>query len=450
MSETAAAQRAAALRDVLMVAYHYAPAEHAGTRRAGAFAKYLPAAGYRPLVLTTTLRGSLADDAARGIVRADELIGLLARPYRALRLRRVPAERRANTAVFDAGAGPAKLLMNLMIPDINVTWHPLAVRKGLQLIRQGSIRLIFSTSPPPTAHLVALSLKRRTGLPWVADFRDGWMFEPPNPVTLNSAFRRRVEAALERRVVLGADRIVTVNQAIAGDLAARYPSAAAKIVVITNGYDPEIFAGLERTRAADGRFRIVHTGSLSQSEASRSIDGLLGALRRLQTEASPLIDQLELVLVGNLSSRERETIAAAGLERYFTITGPVDYRQALQQQIDADLLLLVTAGGATSVTTSKLFEYLVSGRPILGLTGRTPAAALIGELEAGMVVPPDDVAGITAALSSFHARWRAGQLPTRADRRVERFSRPHLTGELAALFDQLLSQHERIAARVRV
>lgn len=301
------------MREILFVAYHYAPAEHAGTRRVMAFAKYLPSAGYNPVVLTTALRGRFAADAAQGIVRADELLGLLVRRYRALRLRGVPAAQRAATPVFDATTGVTRRLMGLLIPDVQITWLPLALRQGLQVIRGRPIELIFSSSPPPTAHLVALGLKRRTGLPWVADFRDGWTFEPPNPVALSSPLRRRVELALERRVVLAADRIVTVNQAIAADLARRYPGAAAKLAVIPNGYDPTDFAGLAPRGERSPRMRLVHTGALTLSRADTSLAGLLEALRRLRARLPALAQDIELVLVGELAAAERALLGAAGL-----------------------------------------------------------------------------------------------------------------------------------------
>jgi len=425
-------------RELLMLPYHYPPADHAGTRRMTAFARYLPEAGYRPIILTTNIRGRTPSDAAQYIFRAGEISSLLARPYRALRLRRVPQQQRANAAAVSADSWVSRMLMACLIPDLHVTWYPLAVRQGLHLLRSRPIKLLFSSSPPATSHLVALRLKRLTGLPWVADFRDGWMFEPPNPVPFNSRIRTGIEYAMERRVVLSADRIVTVNQTIADDLARRYPTSASRIVVITNGYDPADFAPMERKQRDDDRFRLVYTGSLSLSENSRSIGGFLTALRSMRDEGQMVMRHLQIMLVGNVTIKEQEAIRKAGLEPYFACTGKVPYPEALQHQLDADALLLVTARNATSVTTSKLFEYLASGRPILGLTGRSPAAEIIRDMDAGVVVDPDDVPGIANALGELHRRWRADDLPTRHDPRVTRFSRPRLTAELARCFDELL------------
>lgn len=437
MATTQSEARTGGRREVLMLAYHYAPADHTGTRRVAAFVKYLPGLGYDPVVLTTNARGSLANDAAQRVYRAAELGRIVAAPLRRLRARPA-AQAGGGPAPLVTDSGLLRLLHAIMVPDMCVTWYPLAVRRGLALLRERPIRLIFSSSPPVTSHLVALRLKRQSGLPWVADFRDGWMFEPPNPAPLANPLRARVELALEGLVVRHADQIVTVNQTIAADFARRYPRAASKIAVITNGYDPAALDGLRRQRPSDGKLRLVYTGSLGMSRAGTSLDGLLAALHGLRAEEPGLAADLELVLVGGLSAAEAARIESAGLGGQVRVAGTVPHHDALRQQADADVLLLVTVPGPSGVTTNKLFEYLAVGRPILALTGQSHAAALIRELDAGLIVAPDDVAGIRTALRGLHGRWRAGELRTLSDPRVARYSRPRLTAELAAHFDRLL------------
>jgi glycosyltransferase involved in cell wall biosynthesis len=201
-----------------------------------------------------------------------------------------------------------------------------------------------------------------------------------------------------------------------------------------------MFYALERQPRSDRRFRLVYTGTLSLSETNRSIAGFLAALQELLMAGHPLMHDLQIELVGSLAAAEQTAIRQAGLAPYFTYTGSVPYRTALQHQLDADVLLLVTASTATSVTTSKLFEYLASARPILALTGRSAAAEVIRELDAGVVVEPNDPAAIKQALIGLHQRWQAGTLSSQQDPRVARFSRPHLTEQLAGAFDQLLGE----------
>lgn len=424
------------LRRILALSYYHAPLENPGTRRIGAFVRYLPAYGYHPVVLTAASYGALDDDEARQVFRAPDLLDIgrwLARKFTRSAAGSSP---RGNGPILTSDSLISMALEHVLIPDMHIGWMPGAVLHGRTLLRSGTFHAIFSSSPPPTAHLAGLALKRASGLPWVADFRDGWTFEPPNKVVLNSAARRSIERVLERVVVLNADRIVTVNDVLAADLRRRYPVRADRVRVISNGYDPAE-RPTARLRRDDGRFLIVHTGALAHSRDHTTIDGLLAALHQLCRQHEALIERLDICFVGDLSENERALINASNLHMCVRTMGPLSHQDALQIQVDADVLLLVTATNAVSVTTSKIFEYLVSGRPILALTGHTAAAALIEELDAGMVVAPDDVGAICRALDVFYQRWQAGQLPTRVDERVRRYDRRILSGELAAIFDEL-------------
>jgi glycosyltransferase involved in cell wall biosynthesis len=285
-----------------------------------------------------------------------------------------------------------------------------------------------------------LKLKQETGLPWLADFRDGWMFEPLVSGRRGPGFWPGLSARLEQKVVLAADRLVTVNDIIADDLIQRYPEAAAKVSVITNGYDPEDFLPLHRQENHPRKFRVIHTGALALSRAGTSLAGLLAALCAIHHSHHPLCQDLEIVMVGQLTASEIEAIEKSGIARYFSLVNPVAYQTALQYQLDADLLLLVTAPEDVGVSTSKLFEYLAAGRPILALTGPSAAAELITKMQAGQVVSPTDVGGIQQALQTFHRQWQAGQLATQRYPGLSQFDRRELTRKLALLFDELITR----------
>lgn len=425
------------LPQVLLISYLYPPVENAGTRPVEKFVKYLPEFGYRPVILTTRNYGYLPDDADRLIFRADELFGFFKRAYRALKLRQVPVYQRGIIGLLPPGGRLERWKFTYMVPDPKIIWHPPAVRQGRKVLRSQPIRLLYSTSPPETSHLVALKLKQETGLPWVADFRDGWLFEPLISARLSSTLRHRLEASLEQKVILTADRVITVNEVIAADMAQRYPKAANKISVIPNGYDSDDFAHLQRQVPLPDKFRLIYTGSLSLSRQGTSLSGLLTALQAMHASNLAMMKHLEIVLVGNLAATELQAIEQSGVCQYFSLIGSVPYQQALQYQVDADILLLIIAPNTVGVSTSKLFEYLAAGRPILALTGPSAAAKLIFMLNAGVVVEPDNPSSIQQALQAFYQQWQAGQLSTRRDSRLRQFDRRELTRQLANLFDEL-------------
>ena len=59
-------------------------------------------------------------------------------------------------------------------PDAFIGWLPSALFKAQEVVKNEKPNVIYSTSPPITSHLIAMLLKKKTGLPWVADFRDPW------------------------------------------------------------------------------------------------------------------------------------------------------------------------------------------------------------------------------------------------------------------------------------
>lgn len=423
-----------------MIAYYYPPVEQTGTRRITSFVKYLPQFDYRPVVLTTRTRGSLPDDKATMTFRCDDLLGPFKRAYRSVKMRNMPQDQRANTDIFQHQSLAHRLMMAWATPDPQIIWYPLAVWHGLKLIRSLPIQAIFSTSPPESSHLTALMLKRITGLPWVADFRDGWLFEPLIPQRKTSTLRRILESPLEHVVMASADRIISVNDIIVGDMQHRFPASAERTTTIYNGYDAAVLETIQHNNRQDKkRFRLVHTGTFSISRFSTTINGLLVALGALQAQQHSIIDVLEIILVGTLTSDEKEAIEQSSVKACFTLVGRVSYQESIQYQRDADVLLLVIAAKLLSITGNKIFEYLASGRPILALAPPDSSAGqLVAQHGAGLVVAPDDHTGIERALLTLYTQWQAGLLPTRVPNGVRQFDRQVLTSKLAGLFDSLI------------
>ncbi len=416
--------------------HDWPPVETAGTERIRKFVQYLPEFGYRPLVLTTARYGTLANDATAGVFRASDLIHSLFRPLRWRKAKGVPPEAQVRVATLSGQSLPGRLRDQLMAPDTKLGWLLPAVHRGREVIARQQPALLFSSSPPETTHLIALRLHGATGLPWVADLRDGWLFEPPNPPFRQAAWRRAWEGRLERQVVSQATAVVTVTAPIATDLAARYPTAGSKISVITNGFDRADFADLSRQRPPDGRFLLVYTGAFAASRQGGSADALFDGLAELvrRQPGSPLAVQI----VGNFSEAEKQAVQGRGLEHVVEFVPPVPRPEAYQRQVDADALLLVTAPGVRSVATSKLFDYIGAGRPILALAQDNAAAGIVQQDDLGITVAPDDPAAIASALENLMRQCQAGKAWPGFETARKRFDRRELTRRLAQVFDSAI------------
>ncbi len=423
---------------VLIVVHDYPPILSAGAERILKFAQYLPAYGFEPLILTTGRYGGQADDAANQVYRAADLIHALFSGLRRRQTAGVAQEVQFRVATLGNQSLLGRLRDQLLLPDTKLGWLLPAVRLGSRLIAQQRPTLIFSTSPPETAHLVARQLAQRHRLPWVADLRDGWLFEPPNPAVRRAAWRRGLEQRLEASVVTAAQAVTTATSPIADDLRARYPAAAKRIHVITNGFDATEFAGLRRQRPADGVFRLVYTGALSSSRQGTSAEAFFAGLAQFVQE-QPAIP-LQVIVIGDVSPAEQAAAARHDLTGVVEFQPAVPRRDAHQAQLDADALLLITAPGQRSVATLKLFDYIGAGVPILALAVDNAAASIVEQYSLGITVAPDDPAAITRALRELVGRQASGVSWPGFAAAQQQFERRQLTGQLAAIFRSLLDE----------
>src|SRR5581483_11442116 len=364
---------------LLLVSYFYPPGRDTGGQRPAAMAKYLRRLGHEVTVLTTDAYGRGAADEAQ-VVRARD----------ARRLRGGTA-----AALYDADtySGRPHPLSRLLVPEpLVATWAPFARRAALRLLRQRELDAVITTSPPESVHLVGRALSRR-GLPWVADLRDGWTFEPLRP-PFPTGLQRRLDAALERRWLGAADAVVCVSEPAAADLRRRLGLAPA---LVPNGWDPE--AEVAGPEAVAGildaeRVSLVYTGRFGSY--GRDPSGLVAGLRRLAREDPGGAARLELVLAGPLTPAEAELMRADVAPARIVIAGSLERPRALALQRQADALLLIAHPSRSQLLNFKLFEYLAAGRPILALAAGTEAGRLAAAAGCEVASAADEVEIATA------------------------------------------------------
>jgi glycosyltransferase involved in cell wall biosynthesis len=433
------------MRTALLVTHAYPPGLGVGFERMVKLERYLPDFGFRTCVLAAGTYGCLPTDTAKHVYRAFEP----RQPFRSLLQRRrrcsspatVPLEGHSHARSDSLLAGTPLagiyqwLLEWLAIPDLFIGWLPAAILLGLRVIKEEQVDVLLSSSPGETAHLVAGCLSRLTGKPWVADFRDGWLFEALKPALRKDTWRRRLERRLERWTVAGAACVTTVTDPLTEYFRSTYALPTARCYTITNGYDPGDWQGVTPA-ARDSRFRLVHTGAFSLSAPNRDPRPFLQALKMMAPEVR---SKLEVLLVGSLASAERADLAGMGLDDVVQVVGPVSRPESLAYQLSADLLLLFV-GRDRSIATSKLYEYLYAKRPILALSAPdTAAARIVRQCAAGEVVAPDDPQAIAAALARLLSLWQQGQLRCQPVG-IERYERREIARQMAEVLRQAISE----------
>jgi len=393
-------------RRLLLVSYYFPPLGGSGVFLPLRMAKYLPRKGWDVTVLSVSEK-----------TRAPKDPSLLREIPPQLRVERTPSAEPRTLLIALNKLGLRGLVRRiepwLMLPDDQRGWVPFASRRAMQLARELRFDAVVTTSAPYSAHLVGQRLKRSTGIPWIADFRDEWTTNPYLRDRYPTKWHRNFNRSLERKVLQEADRVVCVSRPWLDALHGLVPDLPGdKFVVLPNGYDGEHFCG-EAPPPPD-RFRIVYTGVFY---GPRSPAPFLEALDLIRERRRVPADEIEVVFMGRSGSSD--PVIGDSSHSSVRIVEQRPYFESLKVLREAAaLLLVIPREGGSGNHTGKLFPYLASGRPIL-VTAPEPnvAAELIRASRSGVVAPPDDPAAIAAAIESLYEDWKRG-VPQRQDREL--------------------------------
>jgi glycosyltransferase involved in cell wall biosynthesis len=417
------------MKRLLMIAYHFPPlAGSSGIQRTLSFARHLPRFGWEPLVLTTQPRAyervsdDLLKDVAAGTV-VERAFALDSARHLAI-----------------GGRYPAFASR----PDRWATWWLGAVPRGLAMIRKYRPQAIWSTYPIATAHKIGQTLHRLSGLPWIADFRDPMAQEgyPEDPITWKS-FQQIEEGALRN-----AAWSVFVTPGAARLYHERYPDVPVdRLCVIENGYDEETFAPLDEAPAGrspllPGTFTLLHSGVVYTSE--RDPTQFFQALRRMLDAGSLRPGELRVRLRASAHEHElKPMIETYRLGDVVELPPPIPYRDALQEMLRANGLLVLQATNCNAQIPAKVYEYFRCGRPIIGLTDPAgDTAALLRSAGVQDIAPLDSVEQIAHLLRRFMDQVQRGTAVLPAKTFVTRACRRNRTQELVNLLERLpVTQH---------
>ena len=405
---------------VLMFAYYFPPLGGGGVQRTLKFVKYLPAEGFDPIVVSGGERGfflrdtSLSEEVPAGtpVLRARAL------PLQQAQWKVDGLLRRARL--------PTGLVNEILWPDGLIGWLPSAVWRGLRAVREHRPQVLYSTALPMTAHLAAMIVHRLTGLPWVADFRDGWTLDPVSGRTSVRSLAR-ARAKLERSVISRVSYVTVVDESIQ---LLGLPSGDPRRVVISNGVDPDDLNAMPSSRAArpaSDRFCLSYLGSLY---GPRDAGPVFAAIRELiaSERLDPVCFELRIIGHASLNGARLDSLPVTFLDY-------MDHSRAITEMSRASALLFYQPP-SSSGSSGKIYEYLTSGRQVLCVAHPDNLAyRLVEELGAGVCADARDSAAVAEAIESMVADWqRGGTLAVDASVRTEvlrRFSRPRLTADLA-------------------
>lgn len=428
------------MKRVLIITYYWPPSGGSGVQRWVKFSKYLPSQGWQPVIYTPenpdmpSIDQSLYSDIPEEAEIIKRPITEIYSIYRRISGNKGGGE--VNPINSQKKTLKQKLMLairgNLFIPDPRISWLRPSVRFLKKYLREHPVDVIVSTGPPHSMHLIAREVSKATGIPWVADFRDPWtrMFYFKHLAL--SDWARKKHEKLEKMVLDDASAVVAVSPLVQEEFKTMTGN---RIELVTNGYDPEDFGQVVEP---DGHFNIVHTGLFASDGNPETLWKVLSDLCR---EDARFADQLRIRLVGKNDTMILDSIHAAGLERNLVDLGYRDHTVAVREQMGSTMLILPLRKEPEYRATlpGKLFEYLGSQRPVLGI-GQTDGAMarILADTGAGETFEWDDEAGIRAYVLKRWEKFLAGDDDSVPDNNIEQYSRKATARKMAALLESLI------------
>jgi glycosyltransferase involved in cell wall biosynthesis len=428
------------MKKVLVITYYWPRSGGAGVQRWLKFTKYLPEYGWEPVVLTVkeedasyaqwdnTLAGEI--DPSLKVIRTPSF-----EPY-SLYLK-ISGKKEIPFGGFSNEGSPTffqkisrYIRGNFFIPDPRRGWNGYAIKAAKKLIESEKFDAIITTGPPHSTHLIGHCLKKRTGIKWIADFRDPWTDIYYYSDLSHSQLAKWYDKRLEKKVLMSCDKIVTVGNELKGLFLSKSQKLAKdKVEVITNGYDASDFGGFEKGRPE--RFTITYTGTMS---SYYRLDSFISALKSISPE---IRNNIYIRFVGNVSDNVTDLFRQANLSSQFEYISYVPHSQSVAYLFESSLLLLLIPDVMENkgILTGKFFEYLATGRPILAI-GPTDGdvARILKETGAGIMVNYDNVSLLKEKITELFDDYMKGNVHI-PSKEIDKYSRRYLTGRLAKLIE---------------
>ena len=435
------------MKRVLVISYYWPPTGGSGVQRWVKFAKYLPEEGWQPVIYTPENPEQLAVDATleKDVPEEAEIIKThITEPYEIYKklLRRSGHSKKA-IEVNPVNAQSKSFLQraamwirgNFFRPDPRCMWIRPSVKFLRNYLKEHPVDLIVSTGPPQSMHMIGMKLSQETGLPWIADFRDPWTrifyFKHLSMTRMTEKWHHR----MEKKVLDSADVVVAVSPLVQQEFQAMTQTP---VELITNGFDEWDFPRERDNDAAGGPdkpFIITHTGLFA---ADGNPTMLWEALSEKCSKDEAFDKALSIRLIGKTDSQIMEAIKAAGLGEKVTDMGYQPHDLAIREQRKASLLILPLRKEPEykAVLPGKVFEYLASWRPVLGIGQPDGAMSFIlNTTKTGVVLDWDDKASLECFVNLCWERHLKGELRVE-DTDLKEFTRVELTRSMAKLFDR--------------
>jgi len=442
------------MQRVLFVSYLFPPTGGVGVHRVTKFVKYLPDWGWESSVLTVSNPSvPLQDESLLSDIPAGTIIrrAKTYEPGYAVK-QAVSGGQNSNRQGFSLVRNlkhlARKCANTLLQPDSQILWHPHAMKAGLQLLADVRHDAIIATGPPFSSFLLGARLARKSGLPLILDYRDEW--DISNAYWENKGhgrFANWIQTRQQARVVKAAQVLLATTPSSAAAIGrfAQTHGSSARSTFIYNGFDPDDYTAAPvpvgpSRQHTQRRFRIAFIGTLWNLN---SIQPVISALLRINTQNPELADEIELLVAGRRTPDQEEILDQLSTSRVQLTRMPfVSHPEAIELMHSADALLMINSDlpKAQQIINAKTFEYMAARRPMFVVAPRGDVWDLVQDLPGTMLSIPGDISGIASRLELAVERYRCGTSEHDAIWEISQFERKNLAQQLAGQLNAVIQQ----------
>ena len=423
---------------VLMISYLFPPIANSGTQRSVKFANHLFDFGWEPTVLTVEPSEDMAIEPSL-LEEVDPRVDIVKAPYWSREASRVVAKRFPKHKEKIESALDWRIKALWSIPDPYYFWKRSAVKKGQDVYKKQGFDLIYASGTPWTSFLVARELSRKTGVPYILDYRDLW-----NNIDeawaedsgIKASIRNKISCRQELSVMKNAAAIVSVTNSCVERLKETTTKATAntRFKCITNGFEPAEFDKVSAEPENSKVFKIGYTGVWKKGYGPSS---LYQAVKALTQERPDL--NIEIHAAGFSADMSSDYGLSSSIVKEY---GKVAHKRAIQIMKSCDLLFLPVAQGSYSYISlpGKFFEFIGSNKPILAEVPKGSEVQLeLSHAGGGLCVDVGDIESIKAIVEDV-LKGNMEQFPHRNEDYILRYHRKHQAGQLARLFNDLMEE----------
>ncbi|MCF7560025.1 glycosyltransferase family 4 protein [Sabulilitoribacter multivorans] len=422
-------------KKVLIITYYWPPAGGPGVQRWLKFVKYLPEFDVHPVVyipenpnypvIDESLKEEVTDAAT--IIKHP-----IKEPYRWASMfskKSVKTISKGIISDYKKQNIVEKLMLfirgNFFIPDARVGWVKPSAAFLQDYIQKEQIEVIITTGPPHSVHLIGLNLKEKLGVKWLADFRDPWTTIGYHKQLKLTKASKKKHKTLEKAVLNKADQLIVTSFTTKKEFE---QITKQPIDVITNGYDNEKHTSFEM----DSKFTMSHIGSLL---SKRNPEVLWSVLKDLVAQNSDFSNDFQLNFIGSVSDEVLQSIKNNSLSNYINNVGYVKHNEAVKYQKKSQILLLIEIDSEETkcIIPGKLFEYMISNRPIIALGPKeSDVEKIITETNTGKYFYYDDYESLKKAILEHYKGYKTNSLKTQPIG-LQKYHRKALTESLSKL-----------------